>query len=210
MLTDMGRVTAIDECAAKCGEMCHFFTYTYDDETIESTSGNCFIRTIAASKSNTQARKVLYRVNSDKGMDVSFGWYVWRETADNELELAGDATQMEFPGAETLNDCLRACDFSANCVLAYYRYNETIRCGLKSARPVPLYRTAVRATSLELVQEQAEDGEACVFDLNCFSGYCENGVCIPSSCYNNVKDGDEAGVDCGGPYCAHCGEWDGG
>jgi hypothetical protein len=37
---------------------------------------------------------------------------------------------------------------------------------------------------------------------NCRSKQCEAGVC--TSCSNDVKDGDETGVNCGGVLCAQC------
>eukprot|EP01050_Picozoa_sp_SAG11_P035898 SAG11_NODE_13387_length_657_cov_6.507168_1_plen_96_part_01 len=36
--------------------------------------------------------------------------------------------------------------------------------------------------------------------MDCASGRCTNGVCV--SCFNDITDGSESGVDCGGPTCA--------
>ena len=105
MLTDMGRVTSVNACAAKCGDMCQFFTFTYEDESYDNASGNCFIQNTPTT-SDTQTRKVFYRVNPGEGVDVSFGWYVRWDLGANELELAEDEETV-FPGAETLNECLR-------------------------------------------------------------------------------------------------------
>ncbi|MFH0862124.1 MAG: hypothetical protein V1875_03755 [Candidatus Altiarchaeota archaeon] len=42
-------------------------------------------------------------------------------------------------------------------------------------------------------------------DTNCPAGYaCSEGACKPASCTNGVRDGDEAGADCGGTWCPPC------
>jgi hypothetical protein len=38
---------------------------------------------------------------------------------------------------------------------------------------------------------------------SCQSGVCEEGVCIEATCGDGVMNGDETGLDCGGP-CAAC------
>jgi hypothetical protein len=44
------------------------------------------------------------------------------------------------------------------------------------------------------------DGATCKSNANCVSGLCIHFLCV--SCDNNVRDGDETGIDCGGPTCA--------
>lgn len=44
----------------------------------------------------------------------------------------------------------------------------------------------------------------CVYDSDCEinNGYCSDNTCV--SCSDGEKNGDETGVDCGGPDCAPC------
>ncbi len=51
--------------------------------------------------------------------------------------------------------------------------------------------------------------ENCEIDSDCLSGMCDDDVCVSASCNDNVKNGHESDVDCGGtcPGCqegAHC------
>lgn len=48
------------------------------------------------------------------------------------------------------------------------------------------------------------DGENCKKDIECISNYCEKGVCKKASCTDEVKNGHEADVDCGGGDCTKC------
>lgn len=43
----------------------------------------------------------------------------------------------------------------------------------------------------------------CVIDSECESGVCEGGTCRAPACDDDVQNGDETGVDCGGP-CDGC------
>jgi hypothetical protein len=54
------------------------------------------------------------------------------------------------------------------------------------------------------VCDNSGDCVQCIADKNCLdtAAMCSNNVCV--SCANNVKDGDETGVDCGGDYCPRC------
>ncbi|MBD3163793.1 hypothetical protein GF323_01210 [Candidatus Woesearchaeota archaeon] len=48
-------------------------------------------------------------------------------------------------------------------------------------------------------------GESCSKNSNCLSGYCnEDGVCDYASCDDDVKNGNETDVDCGGGECDPC------
>jgi hypothetical protein len=38
----------------------------------------------------------------------------------------------------------------------------------------------------------------------CAGGTCQDGACSPPSCADGVKNGNETGVDCGGPDCPRC------
>jgi plastocyanin len=50
------------------------------------------------------------------------------------------------------------------------------------------------------------DGDACAQDNDCTSGFCNLAtlVCAQPSCSDGVSNGDETGVDCGGPTCGDC------
>ncbi len=42
-------------------------------------------------------------------------------------------------------------------------------------------------------------------NMACPAGYaCYDGACKPASCLNGVRDGNEAGIDCGGSWCPPC------
>lgn len=51
-------------------------------------------------------------------------------------------------------------------------------------------------------------GQMCVLDSDCFSQVCLDGVCaerdVPLGCDDGMQNGEETGVDCGGP-CVACG-----
>ena len=55
---------------------------------------------------------------------------------------------------------------------------------------------------------RCEDGKACAAPSDCRSAACEASVCAAPpkapTCYDNVKNGAEADVDCGGPKCPGC------
>lgn len=56
--------------------------------------------------------------------------------------------------------------------------------------------------------EICEDGEKCDGHEDCKSGVCgDDGTCQEPSCDDEVQNGDELGVDCGGP-CEPCDECD--
>jgi cysteine-rich repeat protein len=44
----------------------------------------------------------------------------------------------------------------------------------------------------------------CVAPGDCASGVCTGGACIPADCLDNVVNGSETDVDCGGGACAPC------
>ncbi|MBI4704351.1 MAG: hypothetical protein HY744_24875 [Deltaproteobacteria bacterium] len=48
--------------------------------------------------------------------------------------------------------------------------------------------------------------DECAQDQECDKGeVCEQHRCIPATCANDAKDGDETDLDCGGPACLPCG-----
>ena len=204
LLSNQGRVNSINDCAAKCDENCQFFTYGYLDDTRDNGSGVCFLRMFHSSAQANSNRKLYYRVGVNRGFNAQgFGWYMrWESSLDDKLAPGPDAV---YPAAATLDDCLRECDFSANCVLVYYKYSTSHQCVLQP-RPVPLYRTAIRSLSQKIVQAQAEDGVACLTDTDCYSGYCRDSICRTASCFNGAKDEDEDAVDCGGS-CSACSKY---
>jgi hypothetical protein len=81
-------------------------------------------------------------------------------------------------------------------------------------------RTCVAATCADHVTDGSEtdtdcgggacptcaDGAACARNADCASGECNPAAlrCVPSLCDDQKTDGDETGVDCGGPTCAPC------
>ncbi|NUO53140.1 MAG: hypothetical protein HOV80_30190 [Polyangiaceae bacterium] len=50
------------------------------------------------------------------------------------------------------------------------------------------------------------DGDGCVVDGDCSSGFCNTttDLCAQPSCMDGFSNGDETGVDCGGPTCGDC------
>lgn len=45
----------------------------------------------------------------------------------------------------------------------------------------------------------------CLTGTDCtMSGVCQQNACVPGECGNNMKDGGETDVDCGGPLCGGC------
>jgi hypothetical protein len=50
------------------------------------------------------------------------------------------------------------------------------------------------------------DGAICAQDSDCASGECDPRAqrCIPSLCNDHKVDGTETGIDCGGPTCPRC------
>jgi hypothetical protein len=44
----------------------------------------------------------------------------------------------------------------------------------------------------------------CEMGSDCESMSCVNGVCLPPSCSDDVMNGDETGMDCGGSVCGPC------
>ena len=44
----------------------------------------------------------------------------------------------------------------------------------------------------------------CTEDNQCESGVCEGGECLVSTCSDDVQNGAETDVDCGGPDCEPC------
>jgi hypothetical protein len=45
---------------------------------------------------------------------------------------------------------------------------------------------------------------ACLSDTECGSNRCREGKCVPMTCTNTMKDGNETDIDCGGPSCLPC------
>ncbi len=50
-----------------------------------------------------------------------------------------------------------------------------------------------------------QDGASCSQNIDCVSGFCNEGVCAPSACDDLMKNGNETGVDCAGGSCPLCG-----
>ncbi|MDC0716620.1 lamin tail domain-containing protein [Nannocystis bainbridge] len=52
------------------------------------------------------------------------------------------------------------------------------------------------------------DGDACVLDDDCAGHSCIDGSCgpVPATCDDELQNGDETDLDCGGPDCPACGE----
>src|SRR5690606_17967132 len=50
------------------------------------------------------------------------------------------------------------------------------------------------------------DGDSCAVNEDCASSPCTLGACTPISCTDNIRNGTETGVDCGGsdPSCRRC------
>jgi hypothetical protein len=51
--------------------------------------------------------------------------------------------------------------------------------------------------------------DMCEIHTDCESLSCVNGVCFPPSCSDNVENGDETDMDCGGAICGPCDVGDG-
>src|SRR5689334_25095656 len=49
-----------------------------------------------------------------------------------------------------------------------------------------------------------ELGKQCVDTPDCAEGLCHDGTCIAEGCANDVQDGAETDVDCGGGGCRPC------
>ncbi|WP_438004698.1 hypothetical protein WME89_38945 [Sorangium sp. So ce321] len=47
-------------------------------------------------------------------------------------------------------------------------------------------------------------GEACRSSADCKSSVCDGDRCAPATCDDGVRNGDETGIDCGGPPCPPC------
>lgn len=57
-----------------------------------------------------------------------------------------------------------------------------------------------------LCPELCEDGDDCLYDIDCYSSYCDqNNTCATPSCTDGVRNGDETGIDCGGSCPDACG-----
>ncbi|OYT54986.1 MAG: hypothetical protein B6U72_00580, partial [Candidatus Altiarchaeales archaeon ex4484_2] len=50
------------------------------------------------------------------------------------------------------------------------------------------------------------DGDGCLVDEDCESGYCYNGTCMTPTCFDGIINQDETDVDCGGLICPPCGD----
>ena len=48
------------------------------------------------------------------------------------------------------------------------------------------------------------DGDGCKISTDCLSGACSGGACQIPTCSDGVRNGGEAGKDCGGPSCPLC------
>jgi hypothetical protein len=44
----------------------------------------------------------------------------------------------------------------------------------------------------------------CIDGSDCASGVCQNGLCVQPTCSDNIQNGDETDVDCGGVDCPPC------
>jgi hypothetical protein len=57
-----------------------------------------------------------------------------------------------------------------------------------------------------ICQPERADGLSCTHLLMCIN-YCDyaNNICISDHCQSSMTDGDETGMDCGGPTCPTCG-----
>ncbi|HEX2570635.1 MAG TPA: fibrinogen-like YCDxxxxGGGW domain-containing protein [Polyangia bacterium] len=53
---------------------------------------------------------------------------------------------------------------------------------------------------------KCQDNQGCQRNDDCVSGYCDpvTRTCRPPSCTDGMRNGDETGVDCGGPTCPKC------
>lgn len=47
-------------------------------------------------------------------------------------------------------------------------------------------------------------GEACTENADCASDICQSGFCQAPTCSDGLQNGEESGVDCGGPACVPC------
>jgi hypothetical protein len=54
--------------------------------------------------------------------------------------------------------------------------------------------------------DRCPDESTCLSDGDCVSGDCDAGLCVGSRCDDDVRNGDETGIDCGGsdPGCQRC------
>ena len=82
--------------------------------------------------------------------------------------------------------CLRgACDVLTTCSDARKNGDESdVDCGGTKCDPCAI-------------------GKKCIFNVDCQSNLCQNGICQPS-CTDMIKDQDETDVDCGGSCPAKC------
>lgn len=49
-----------------------------------------------------------------------------------------------------------------------------------------------------------KEGDSCLLNNDCDTGYCYDKVCTTPSCFDNIMNSDETGVDCGGSICSPC------
>lgn len=56
-----------------------------------------------------------------------------------------------------------------------------------------------------------DTGQMCTAPADCYSNVCSTttGTCQAPTCFDNVRNADETGVDCGGKTCPACGEKNG-
>ncbi len=84
-----------------------------------------------------------------------------------------------------------------------------ITCAAPPTEPPPPPKVCTEDACGGLLCPPCSDGHGCKMNADCGSGVCQNHTCVTppppaASCTDNIKNGAETDVDCGGPVCSPC------
>jgi hypothetical protein len=104
----------------------------------------------------------------------------------NDNCYSGNCSSLHFCQGGSIGDACDASDYRG-CKEGYCDINHII-------------------SSDTICQPLGADGLSCTNLLMCIN-YCNvnNNTCISDHCQSGITDGDEIGMDCGGPTCPACG-----
>lgn len=134
---------------------------------------------------------------------------------------AGGSAAPCGPGCVSTTCAQAECKPDGQCVLTPLKTDEVLSDSAKGDCVADVYCDAGgNEIQGAFTEKDADDGNECTWDAcggglaghmpvrdgtPCAGGVCKTGACLPATCTaNGAKDGEETGMDCGGPCATKC------